>query len=195
MTCQTKPLLIIWIALARSCSLLSLLRRSKPLTSGCKPTDDRHERRMGSGIGSGRGPASMVIHICRSQADRSIRDQWACRTSTVSDGGGGRRRSVVALRFNRTSFERPRLHAGEISRPLPLRVHELIGAAIERVVDGHLIDNFFCKLKEFKRVAMRADKTDQSFAANIPSRRSPDKLSMNLNSPSASMGGTLVVTL
>jgi len=33
----------------------------------------------------------------------------------------------------------------------------------------HLIENFFCKLKEFKRIAMRADKTDQSFAAFIPS--------------------------
>src|SRR5437660_1380748 len=31
----------------------------------------------------------------------------------------------------------------------------------------HLIDNFFCKLKEFKRIAMRADKTDQSFQAMI----------------------------
>ena len=31
----------------------------------------------------------------------------------------------------------------------------------------HLIENFSCKLKEFKRIAMRADKTDQSFAANI----------------------------
>jgi transposase len=31
----------------------------------------------------------------------------------------------------------------------------------------HLIENFFCKLKEFKRIAMRADKTDRSFAANI----------------------------
>ena len=31
----------------------------------------------------------------------------------------------------------------------------------------HLIENFFCKLKEFKRVAMRSDKTDQSFAAMI----------------------------
>jgi transposase len=29
----------------------------------------------------------------------------------------------------------------------------------------HLIENFFCKLKEFKRIAMRSDKTDQSFAA------------------------------
>ena len=31
----------------------------------------------------------------------------------------------------------------------------------------HLIENFFCKLKEFKRIAMRADKTDGSFAAMI----------------------------
>jgi transposase len=31
----------------------------------------------------------------------------------------------------------------------------------------HLIENFFCKLKEFKRIAMRADKTDQSFTAII----------------------------
>jgi transposase len=31
----------------------------------------------------------------------------------------------------------------------------------------HLIENFFCKLKEFKRIAMRSDKTDQSFAAMV----------------------------
>ena len=31
----------------------------------------------------------------------------------------------------------------------------------------HLVENFFGKLKEFKRIAMRADKTDQSFKANI----------------------------
>src|SRR4030088_574894 len=31
----------------------------------------------------------------------------------------------------------------------------------------YLIENFFCKLKEFKRTAMRADKTDQSFQAMI----------------------------
>ncbi len=31
----------------------------------------------------------------------------------------------------------------------------------------HLIENFFRKLKEFKRIAMRADKTDKSFAAMI----------------------------
>ena len=31
----------------------------------------------------------------------------------------------------------------------------------------HLIENFFCKLKEFKRIAMRACKTDKSFRAMI----------------------------
>ena len=31
----------------------------------------------------------------------------------------------------------------------------------------HLVENFFCKLKEFKRIAMRSDKTDPSFSAMI----------------------------
>ena len=31
----------------------------------------------------------------------------------------------------------------------------------------HLVENFFCKLKELKKVAMRAEKTDTSFSANI----------------------------
>jgi transposase len=45
--------------------------------------------------------------------------------------------------------------------------------AIPRQIDTemykwrHLIENFFCKLKEFKRIALRADKTDQSFKAMI----------------------------
>lgn len=31
----------------------------------------------------------------------------------------------------------------------------------------HLIENFFCDLKQFRRVAARYDKTDQSFEARI----------------------------
>jgi transposase len=31
----------------------------------------------------------------------------------------------------------------------------------------HLIENFFCRLKEFKRIALRSDKTDESFAGMI----------------------------
>jgi transposase len=45
------------------------------------------------------------------------------------------------------------------SQPLPLD-HELYKWR-------HLIENFFCKLKDFKRIAMRADKTDESFSAII----------------------------
>ena len=44
---------------------------------------------------------------------------------------------------------------------------------IQRIFDQcmykwrHLIENYFCKLKEFKRIAMRSDKTDSSFSAMI----------------------------
>lgn len=31
----------------------------------------------------------------------------------------------------------------------------------------HLVENFFCALKEFKRVATRSDKTDRSYRAMI----------------------------
>ncbi|QMT48746.1 transposase [Neisseria bacilliformis] len=31
----------------------------------------------------------------------------------------------------------------------------------------YLIENFFCRIKEFKKIAMRCEKTDESFAANI----------------------------
>ena len=38
---------------------------------------------------------------------------------------------------------------------------------IEPLEWRHLIENFFCKLKEFKRIALRACKTDTSFSAMI----------------------------
>ena len=31
----------------------------------------------------------------------------------------------------------------------------------------HLVENFFCKIKEFRRIATRYDKTDTSFSAMI----------------------------
>jgi len=45
------------------------------------------------------------------------------------------------------------------ARPLPLDT--------ELYKWRHLIENFFCKLKEFKRIALRVCKTDQSFSAMI----------------------------
>jgi transposase len=46
-------------------------------------------------------------------------------------------------------------------RTKPLRIDQ------EMYKWRHLIENFFGKLKEFKRIAMRSDKTDRSFAAMI----------------------------
>ena len=40
-------------------------------------------------------------------------------------------------------------------------------ADLSRIVWRHLIENFFGKLKELKRIALRAYKTDASFAAMI----------------------------
>ena len=44
----------------------------------------------------------------------------------------------------------------------------------------HLIENFFCKLKEFKRIAMRAGNEPIRVRRKYPSRRSRDKFPMNL---------------
>ena len=46
-------------------------------------------------------------------------------------------------------------------RAQPLRVDE------EMYKWRHLIENFFCKLKGSRRIALRADETDRGFAANI----------------------------
>ncbi len=48
----------------------------------------------------------------------------------------------------------------------PRRSHTLTIAA-EIYKWRHLIENFFCKLKKFRRIAMHSDKTDQSFKAMI----------------------------
>lgn len=52
---------------------------------------------------------------------------------------------------------------------IPQRRNRLVPRSFdaERYKWRHLIENFFSKLKDFKRIAMRADKTDSSFAAMI----------------------------
>jgi transposase len=56
--------------------------------------------------------------------------------------------------------------AGIVISQRPQRSHPLaIDAEIYKW--RHLVENFFCKIKEFKRIAMRSDKTDTSFTAMI----------------------------
>lgn len=52
---------------------------------------------------------------------------------------------------------------------IPARAKRLNPAShdVEKYKWRHLVENFFQKLKEFKRIAMRACKTDESFAAMI----------------------------
>lgn len=49
--------------------------------------------------------------------------------------------------------------AQKSNRPSPMAIY------MEVYKWRHLIENFFCKLKEFKRIALRSDKTDSSEAA------------------------------
>ena len=53
--------------------------------------------------------------------------------------------------------------------PISQKVNRTAPLGIDREVYKwrHRIENFLCKLKEFKRVAMRSCKTDTSFAAMI----------------------------
>lgn len=46
-------------------------------------------------------------------------------------------------------------------RKAPLKIDE------EMYKWRHLIENYFCKLLDFKRIATRSDKTDQSYTAMI----------------------------
>ncbi|HEY1858195.1 IS5 family transposase [Acidocella sp.] len=52
---------------------------------------------------------------------------------------------------------------------IPQRKNRVEKRPIDRDIYNwrHLIENFFAKLKEFKRIAMRSDKTDQSFKAMV----------------------------
>ena len=47
----------------------------------------------------------------------------------------------------------------------------------------HLIENFFCKLKEFRRIAARYEKTDTSYSAMIPPRPISNRSPMNVHTP------------
>ena len=57
----------------------------------------------------------------------------------------------------------------EAEAVIPQRKNRIVKRAYDKHTykARHLIENFFGKLKEFKRIAMRSDKTDQSFKAMI----------------------------
>lgn len=56
--------------------------------------------------------------------------------------------------------------AGIVISQRPQRI-EPLAIDEELYKERRLIENFFCKIKEFKRIAMRSDKTDTSFTGMI----------------------------
>ncbi len=77
--------------------------------------------------------------------------------------------ALIADKAYDANWLRDELENRHIEAIIPARANRLQPAEHdeEKYKWRHLIENFFQKLKEFKRIAMRADKTDQSFAAMI----------------------------
>ena len=101
--------------------------------------------------------------------------RWAFRRRTWPDISA---RSPDESRGNRgrwSELARPRLLRGPLlnARGAKIVISQHPRRAAPLAIDEemykwrHLIENFFCKIKEFKRIAMRADKTDTSFTAFI----------------------------
>jgi transposase len=64
---------------------------------------------------------------------------------------------------------RHRLDARGVLAVIPPKANRktLISCDLAMYAWRHLIENFFCALKQYRRIATRYDKTDQSFAAMI----------------------------
>ena len=71
------------------------------------------------------------------------------------------------------AFDKNKIIADLTGRGAKIVVSQMSGRTAPLVIDAdiykwrHLIENFFCKLKKFKRIDTRSDKTDTSFEAMI----------------------------
>jgi transposase len=64
---------------------------------------------------------------------------------------------------------RQELDARGATAVIPPKANRVRPIACDFAMDRwrHLVENFFCDLKQFRRIATRSDKTDQSFSAMI----------------------------
>lgn len=94
-------------------------------------------------------------------------------TSEVREGEIDRFASPLSRLIADKAFDSNALVAELNERGAKVVISQHPGRAQKLKIDAeiyawrHLIENFFCKLKEFKRIAMRACKTDRSFEAMI----------------------------
>ena len=64
---------------------------------------------------------------------------------------------------------RAELHRRGANAVIPPKRNRVVTIAYDKEMDKwrHLVENFFAKLKEFRRIATRYDKTDTSFSAMV----------------------------
>src|ERR1700676_3824796 len=104
-----------------------------------------------------------------SYASRSCRDSASTRSGSRRSSTGWLSRLLIADK----AFDSNAIIAELDARGAKIVISQHPRRAKPLAIDEemykwrHLIENFFAKLKEFKRIAMRADKTDQSFASMI----------------------------
>ncbi|MBR0868066.1 hypothetical protein ACFLEY_12155 [Bradyrhizobium sp. YCK136] len=160
-------------------TIVKVHRHGQSAKGGSEPSHRPFQRRHDDQNSGADRRVRQSRPLCSCPATLSIR--WASfRSSTVS--------SLRASSPTRPSTAIPSSPTSTSAAPKSPS-HSILGARLASADDTqiykwrHLIEDFFCKLKEFKRIAMRADKTDQSFRRKYPTRRSRDKLSMNLNRP------------
>ena len=77
--------------------------------------------------------------------------------------------ALIADRAHDSDELRAELRARGVTAVIPPRSNrvEPIAYGTEMYKRRHLVENFFCKLKHFRRLAMRFEKTDVSYAAMI----------------------------
>ena len=77
--------------------------------------------------------------------------------------------ALIADRAYDSNALRDELQARRATAVIPPRSNrvEAIDYDVEMYKWRHLVENFFCHLKRFRRLAMRYEKTDVSFAAMI----------------------------
>ena len=109
------------------------------------------------------------MHSAISYASFSCRDSASTRSGSRRSSTGWLSRLLIADK----AFDSNDIIANLTERGAKIVISQHPRRATPLQIDTemykwrHLIENFFCKLKEFKRIAMRADKTDQSFQAMI----------------------------
>jgi hypothetical protein len=136
-----------------------------------------HWHGQGRQIAPGHGPLQRRPDHQDPGAHECVRHPRALRAPARAALRRGRRAPLIdglafPARIADTAFDTDALRADLDARGAKAVIAQPPGRTTPRGTDGEMSKwryriETFCKLKEFKRIALRSDKTDQSFAAMI----------------------------